>query len=331
MIKTSPKSVRRIRIPMLLSLLPYGFVAAADLDCIVKPEMYVDLSSPVTGVVESLLVDKGDQVHKDQPLAQLEASVELAKYNQAKFEAETTSDLHNQKVKLEYALRNRERYRSLSTTKVISQIEKDKAETEVDLARIELKKASERKKTAELSFALAKAQLEVKTLKSPIEGIVVDRFTMPGETVNDRPIMKLAQVNPLRVELIAPTEYFGLIQTGMEADIRPERPAQKVFKATVSKVDQLIDPASGSFSVRMTLPDLGNELIPGVNCIASFNFAAPAIRNLPVAPDQVSGSATINTPQPAQKPARFKMDADNTGMANDSYQSPGYKLPQPGH
>lgn len=309
MIETSPVSVRRISIPILLSLLPCGFAVAADLDCMVKPEMYVELSSPVTGVIENLLVDKGDHVSKGQPLAQLEASVELAKFNQAKFEAETNSDLHNQKVKLEYALRNRERYRNLSTTKVISQIEKDKAETEVDLAQIELKKASERKKTAGLSFALAKAQLEVKTIKSPIDGIVVDRFAMPGETVNDRPVMKLAQVNPLRVELIAPTEYFGLIQSGMEAEIRPERPAQKVFKATVSKVDQLIDPASGSFSVRMTLPNPDNDLIPGVNCMASFNFATPAINNLPAVAVPGSPNSTQTTPS-MQKPTPFKRSVD---------------------
>lgn len=305
--KQTPTFSRRLfRVSVFLGVLPAGFAAAADLDCMVKPEMYVELSSPVTGVIENLLVDKGDHVVKGQPLAQLEASVELAKYNQAKYEAETNSDLHNQKVKLEYAIRNRERYRSLSTTKVISQIEKDKAETEVDLAQIELKKASERKKTAGYALALAKAQLEVKTIKSPIDGIVIDRFAMLGETVNDRPVMKLAQVNPLRIELIAPTEYFGLIQQGMEADIRPERPAKKVFKATVSKVDQLIDPASGSFTVRMVLPNPDEALIPGVNCIASFNFATPSVSNLPTGPVATPTTTPTETAKPASKPTPFK-------------------------
>jgi multidrug efflux pump subunit AcrA (membrane-fusion protein) len=87
--------------------------------------------------------------------------------------------------------------------------------------------------------------------------------------------MKLAKVNPLKVELIAPTEYFGLIQKGMEVEIYPEQPANQVFTATVSVVDQLIDPASGSFTVRMALPNPGDELVAGVNCMASFNFKAP--------------------------------------------------------
>lgn len=294
-------SRRLLPVSVLLVVCADSFATTANLDCMVKPEMYIDLSSPVTGVMETLLVDKGDHVRKGQALAYLEASVERAKFNQAKFEAATDSDLHNQKVKLDYALRNRTRYRSLSTTKIISQIEKDKAETEVDLAEIELKKAGERKKTAALALDLAKAQLDVKTIKSPVDGIVIDRYAMPGETVNDRPVMKLAQVNPLRIEIIAPTDYFGLIRPGMAAEIRPERPAQKLFKATVSKVDPLIDPASGSFSVRMVLPNPDEELIPGVNCIASFNLDPPAINSPAAVPASSAPAAAVPS-----KPAPYK-------------------------
>ncbi|OQW79272.1 MAG: hypothetical protein BVN35_02770 [Proteobacteria bacterium ST_bin11] len=276
-----------------------GASFAANLDCMVKPEMYVELSSPVAGTVEALLVDKGDHVTKGQAVAQLEASVELAKFNQAKADAETNSDLRNQKVKLEYASRNQTRYRSLFTTNVISQIEKDKVETEVVLAGIELKKAEERKKSAILALDLAKAQLEVKTIKSPIDGIVIDRYAMPGESVSDRAIMKLAQVNPLRVELIAPTEYFGLIQAGMEVEVRPELPAKTVVKATVTKVDQLIDPASGSFTIRMTLPNPSDELVGGVNCIASFDFATPSATKTPTPPPFAPQTAA---PNPGPKP-----------------------------
>jgi multidrug efflux pump subunit AcrA (membrane-fusion protein) len=105
---------------------------------------------------------------------------------------------------------------------------------------------------------------------------VIDSYAKVGESVADRTIMKLAQIDPLRVELIAPTEYFGLIEKDMQVEIFPERPADKTFKATVTVVDQLIDPASGSFTVRMALPNPGDELVGGVNCIARFNFEAPA-------------------------------------------------------
>ena len=49
-------------------------VPAAELDCLVKPEMYVEVSSPVISVLEEVLVEAGDLVTRGQPLAKLEAT-----------------------------------------------------------------------------------------------------------------------------------------------------------------------------------------------------------------------------------------------------------------
>ena len=247
----------------------------AVLDCLVKPEMYVELSSSVDAILVQMLVDTGDRIKKGQPLVRLEASVEKARVNLAQMQASSDSEIDNRRVQLQYARRNYKRIKDLYARKSVSLYEKDKTETEVALAEIELDRATEKKKIAELNLELAKTELARRTIKSPIDGIVVDRYSMVGESVAERTIMKLAQVDPLRVELIAPTEFFGLIKKGMKVDIYPERPANKTFKATVTIVDQLIDPASGSFTVRMALPNPGDQLVGGVNCIASFNFNTP--------------------------------------------------------
>lgn len=84
--------------------------------------------------------------------------------------------------------------------------------------------------------------------------------------------MRLAQIDPLRVELIIPAEHFGKINPGMKVNIFPEHQNDKAFLATFTVVDQLIDSASGSFTVRMSLPNSSNELVAGVNCIAKFDF-----------------------------------------------------------
>jgi RND family efflux transporter MFP subunit len=260
-----------------LILMQAASAGTTELDCMVKPEMYIELSSPVTGVLEKVFVDKGDRISKGQAVAQLEASVELARVKQAKSSAANNGELNNRKVKLDFAKRTKERYHGLSQKNSVSQYEKDKADTEVSLAEIELRKEIENKKAAALALELAQAQLALKTIKSPIDGIVIDRYAMVGESVTDRAIMKLAQVDPLRVELVAPTEYFGLIQQGMAVEIHPERPAGKSLKATVTVVDQLIDPASGSFTVRMALPNPDVQLVGGVNCTALFNFDVPVV------------------------------------------------------
>ncbi len=264
---------------LIITTLPFYLQASerAELDCMVKPEMYVELSSPVDGVLERLIVDKGARIKKGQALAQMEASIEIAKVKLAKLEAASFSEIKNRQIQLKFAKRNEKRVAGLHKKNSVSQIEKDKAETEVALARVELQKATEKRKIANLNLELAQARLELKTIKSPIDGIVIEQFAMIGESVMDRAIMKLAQIDPLRVELIAPTEYFGLIEKGMEVEIRPERPSNKTFKAKVTIVDQLIDPASGSFTVRMALPNPGEQLVGGVNCLASFSFQAPVM------------------------------------------------------
>ena len=157
----------------------------------------------------------------------------------------------------------------------VPQFEVDKAQTEYVLAQHELAKAREIRVMARVNLELERSQLALRTILSPIDGIVVDRYANVGESVEGRSIMKLAQVNPLKVELIAPTEYFGLIQKGMVAEVYPEQPENQVFKATVTIVDKLIDPASGSFTVRMTLPNPGDKLVGGVNCITRFSFKTP--------------------------------------------------------
>ena len=78
--------------------LPLQAMQNAELDCMVKPEMYVDLSSPVDGVMEKLLVKKGDYIIKGQPLAQLEASVEITKVKLAKLQAKSYSDIKNRRT-----------------------------------------------------------------------------------------------------------------------------------------------------------------------------------------------------------------------------------------
>ena len=263
----------------ITSLLAGTGVRAAELDCLVKPEMYVELSSPVDSVMEKMLVETGDTVARGQPLAQLEASVERAKVRLAKLQAKSVSEIKNREEQLRYAKQYHSRMADLLSQNSVSQYEADKAATEVAIAQIELNKANEKWRIAQSNLELAQAQLALRTIRSPIDGIVVDRYAMVGESVSDRTIMKLAKVNPLKVELIAPTEYFGLIRKGMEVEIYPEQPSDQVFTATVSVVDQLIDPASGSFTVRMLLPNPDDKLVGGVNCLANFSFKTPEPSN----------------------------------------------------
>ena len=91
-----------------------------------------------------------------------------------------------------------------------------------------------------------------------------------GERVENRPILKVAQIDPLRVEVVLPATQYGRVQTGMSARVVPELPGASPVTATVTIVDRIIDPASNTFRARLTLPNRGNALPSGVRCKVEF-------------------------------------------------------------
>lgn len=243
---------------------------AGEFDCLIKPAAYIELSSPVDGVLESVQVENSDYVEKGQELAQLESSVEAAMVNLAKQKASVREKVRLKQIHLAFAQRKKERFEQLYHKKAISFYEKDEVDTEAALANMELRKAWKEKRSTELEFELAVAELKQKTIRSPINGVVVDRLLFPGESVNDRPILKLAQIDPLRVDVVAPTNLFGYFKKGMRLEIQPEAPVGQSYQATVSVVDRLVDAASGSFTVRLDLPNKEHKLIGGVKCTAKL-------------------------------------------------------------
>ena len=240
------------------------------LDCLVKPEMYIDLGSPVNGVLEEVFVKKSDLITKGQALAKLHAFVELARVDVAQQEALMDNQVYAKGIKLGYAKRKSKRIAGLFEENASSAQEQDDAATELKIARTEFAQIKLDKKKNELKLLLAKAELEQKTILSPIDGIVVERYLMPGESVQNEAILQLAKVDPLLIEVVASANLFGQIKSGMSVEIKPDFPVNSSYQAKVSTVDRIIDAASGSFTIRLTLPNPDDKLVGGTKCIAIF-------------------------------------------------------------
>ena len=103
--------------------------------------------------------------------------------------------------------------------------------------------------------------------------MVVERFLSPGERVDEEPILKLAQLDPLRVEVFAPVEVLGDIAVGQQAEVTLQAPLRETFTARVTVVDPIVDAASGTFGVRLELPNRRNLLPAGLKC--QVRFAQP--------------------------------------------------------
>ncbi len=168
-----------------------------------------------------------------------------------------------------FAKRVHQRVRKL---KAVSAQDKDQAATEVALTRYRLKKAGENKALAEIELKKARAVLARRTIHSPINGVVVERYVSPGEYVNTQPLLRVAQTDPLRVEVILPADMFGRIRSGMTAEVVPELPVYGSRTATVTIVDQVIDSASNTFGVRMEMPNAEDPMPSGLKCLVRFEL-----------------------------------------------------------
>jgi multidrug efflux pump subunit AcrA (membrane-fusion protein) len=101
----------------------------------------------------------------------------------------------------------------------------------------------------------------------------MERLMSPGESTENRPIVRLAKVDPLNVEIIVPVEHFGAIRVGMRAAVTPRYPGARMHEATVTVVDRVVDAASNTFGVRLLLPNPDLEIPGGVRC--GIRFLAP--------------------------------------------------------
>jgi multidrug efflux pump subunit AcrA (membrane-fusion protein) len=92
----------------------------------------------------------------------------------------------------------------------------------------------------------------------------------PGESAENRPIAKIAKIDPLNVEVIVPVDFFGAIKVGMDAEVTPRYPGASLQAATVTVVDRVVDAASDTFGVRLLLPNPNFEIPGGVRCGIRF-------------------------------------------------------------
>ena len=242
----------------------------AALGCLIEASSIVEVGASVIGVLDAVLVERGDIVRKGQVLAQLESKVERAAVMLAQTKVHNQADIVAARSQKEYMAKKAERTAALTELKFVSSQAREQADTEASLADMKLAQTQEQQSLAAQELQLARAQLAQRTIASPLAGVVVDRYMSGGERIENRPILKIAQIDPLRVEVVLPASQFSVIKTGMTARVTPELQGTSAQTATVAIVDRVIDAASNTFRARLTLPNRDLGLPSGVRCKVEF-------------------------------------------------------------
>ncbi len=247
-----------------------------ELDGVILPFLSVELGAPTEGVLAEVPFGRGDEVQAGQLLAQLESSVERESAEVARRRAAFDSELRIAKVKLDAAQAKLAKREALVEEGIVTSEEVDGVRTELALAELDVLAAEERAELAQVEHQKAAAIVARMEIRSPIDGIIVERHRSTGELVTRSPeggVFTLAQLDPLLVEVHAPVAWLGRIQVGDEARVEPvitaEQPSAAEGKQLIARVrviDQIADTASETVRVQFELPNPDRALPGGLRC-----------------------------------------------------------------
>lgn len=245
-------------------------------DCLIEPAQMVEVGTPASGLLEKVLVKRGDKVAHGQVLAVLDNRAETAAAQLARFKSEAQGPQQAAKSKIDFAQRKVQRRSAMAQERLGSVQDRDDAEAELALAKSELLNAQEAQQQARLEYEQQAGLLALRTVRSPFNGVVVDQMLYPGEIMDGsgakKAVLKLAQLDPLRVRVIVPMQFFGKVKTGSSAEVVTELNSAGRYTANVKAVDRLVDAGSGTFAVFLEMPNKALDIPSGVKCQARLQF-----------------------------------------------------------
>ncbi len=260
-----------LKVNLLLVFLFISNVAWSieNISCVIEPKQMIKLNTAVNGVIESVEVQRGDFVKKGQIIAHLESAVEKSSVELAQIRAKNTFDIAATRSSIKLLKSKLSRLTKMNqANKYTSDAEIEEVSTELIIAKHQLNEDFHQHKIAELELAYSEAVLEQRIIRSPIDGVVVEKLMSPGEYRNeDTHIVTIAQIDPLNVEVFVPSFLHHSVVVGDEFKIKPEEPFKGEYLAKVTVVDQVFDAASGTFGMRLNLPNPEYKIPAGIKCI----------------------------------------------------------------
>ncbi len=199
------------------------------------------IASKLLAKVMSVEVQAGTMVKSGDLLVQLDDADLGARLEQSRARVDAAAAARDQ-ARVEH-----ERVQSLAERNNAAAIELQRADAALRSAEAELTAAERARDEAQTVLAYA-------TIRSPIDGQVIDKQVEPGDTVSPGQVL-LKVYDPTRMQLVASVRE-GLsqqLQVGQSIGVRVDA-LQKQCEGTVSEIVPEAESASRSFLVKVTGP-----------------------------------------------------------------------------
>ncbi|MBW1765761.1 MAG: efflux RND transporter periplasmic adaptor subunit [Deltaproteobacteria bacterium] len=228
----------------------------------------VTLSASVSGRISEIFLEEGDRVDKGQLILNLEKKLEGLEVQRRKL-------LWESKVEVESAARTEATLKSLfdstrmlfESTKSVSREELEKLELEYLLSVAERRRLEIAEQRERIEYDLALENLEKRSLRSPIQGIIIKLLIKEGEGCEpDQPLIRL--VDPDRCLFICNVEerIGRTLKKGQSVNLKIRTGASSVKKiGTIVFASPVVDPASGLLEVKAKFDNHDGKVRPGVS------------------------------------------------------------------
>jgi membrane fusion protein (multidrug efflux system) len=234
-----PEEEREERVPVRVAPVTTGSISSYIISsATADTENQVEVFSKATGICAEVLVEEGDEVKKDQPLARLEDS----EVRLAEIRARVNRD------KIAASLKRAE---SMLKEQLLSDEEHENVRFQFEAADAEWK--------------LAKIRLEDTVITAPIAGTIALRNLKAGMNVTPaQPLFRIVDFDSLIATVFVPELEMGNLEIGQQVVIVADAVPEKDFECRVKRISPVVDPGSGTVKVTVDLSKDCAEIVPGL-------------------------------------------------------------------
>jgi len=224
--------------PAILAILAVSAVLGAQpVDGVVLPYHQVELCAPVSSQIAEIMVKEGDPVKAGQALARLFSRLEEL-------------EMQRTKVLLERHEYETKGSNELYETRVIPEYQARQARIELELARIQYETAVE--------------QVRMRTVSSPFDGVVVERYRDLGETVSpSQRLFRIVDLTRVYIHCALKPEQLPAVAVGRKVQARfPQLEGAPSFQAEVVFLDPCADSA-GLYRMKLLMDNPDQKIRGG--------------------------------------------------------------------
>ncbi|WP_031496718.1 efflux RND transporter periplasmic adaptor subunit [Bryobacter aggregatus] len=282
-----------------------------------EPFQEVELMAKVSGYVQSIKVDIGDQVKAGQLIAVLEVpemqddlSRATATIEQAEAETAAARDeLARSESAYQIAHISFTRVQDLSKREpgLIPLQEVDEVRSRELIAQAQLSSAKSKLRVAQQRAQVARSdESRVRTMKNyvsitaPFAGTVTRRYANLGSLVQAgtssqtqaMPLVRLSQNGLLRLRLPVPESMVPSVKVGRPVEVRVASLARS-FEGRVARFTAKVDQATRTMLTEVDVPNASNLIVPGMYAEVTLGLEGrPQVLSVPLEAIERSASAT---------------------------------------